>query len=159
MEKPLIDQLTGMGWTHPGRREAGQRQVTGRLRSQIYALNRDKHGKPWLDEQRIDQTLSALVRVVYGLLAEETASDGVIAAEQGQRLTDFARRLHGLARRQTTRRDFWRHPVDQYGNIRHHDHGSTFWRTVERAMPDASARRTRLRLSGYGLWLPESPVA
>jgi hypothetical protein len=27
---------------------------------------------------------------------------------------------------------------------------------VERAMPDAPARRTRLRLSGAGLWLPES---
>jgi type I restriction enzyme R subunit len=54
---------------------------------------------------------------LYGLLAEETTTDGVISEEQGQRLADFARRLYELAGRQTTRRDFWRHPVDQYGFI------------------------------------------
>jgi type I restriction enzyme, R subunit len=72
------------------------------------------------DPERADgvsHSLNQVESALYGLLAEETATDGVIAAEQGQRLTDFARRLHGLARRQTTRRDFWRHPVDQYGFI------------------------------------------
>ena len=65
------------------------------------------------DSPNLNQVESAL----YGLLAEETATDGVIGADQGQRLTDFARRLYELARRQTTRRDFWRHSVDQYGFI------------------------------------------
>jgi type I restriction enzyme R subunit len=61
--------------------------------------------------------LNQLESALYGLLAEETSTDGVIAAEQGQRLTGFAHRLHDLAATQTTRRDFWRHAVDQYGFI------------------------------------------
>lgn len=45
--------------------------------------------------------------------------------------------------------------VHELAHIHHHDHGHEFWRTVERAMPDAPDRRTRLRLAGPGLWLPE----
>lgn len=48
------------------------------------------------------------------MLAEETSSDGILGQEQGQRLADFVQRLHGLASVRTTRRDFWRHTVDQY---------------------------------------------
>ena len=65
----------------------------------------------------VSHSLNQVESALYGLLAEETATDGVITADQGQRLADFARRLHALAGRQTTRRDFWRHPVDQYGFI------------------------------------------
>lgn len=35
------------------------------------------------------------------------------------------------------------------------DHGSEFWRLVERAMPDCEARRDRLRRLGTDLWLPD----
>ena len=65
----------------------------------------------------ISPNLNQVESALYGLLAEETATDGVITDDQGQRLSDFARRLHELAGRQTTRRDFWRHPVDQYSFI------------------------------------------
>jgi type I restriction enzyme, R subunit len=86
VEKPLIDQLTGMGWTHlegakpgsvkptdparSGRTSFTEVFLTERLRSQIYAINRDKHGRPWLDEQRLDQTVNALIRVAGSSLLE-----------------------------------------------------------------------------------------
>ncbi|HEX4833113.1 MAG TPA: HsdR family type I site-specific deoxyribonuclease, partial [Trebonia sp.] len=57
--------------------------------------------------------LSPVESALYRLLAEETADDGVITADRGQQLGDFCRRLHKMAVRQTTRMDFWRHPVDQ----------------------------------------------
>jgi hypothetical protein len=72
------------------------------------------------DPERMRGTSHGLNQVesaLYGVLAEETSTDGVIAAEQGQRLAGFTHRLHDLAATQTTRRDFWRHTVDQYGFI------------------------------------------
>jgi type I restriction enzyme, R subunit len=57
--------------------------------------------------------LSRVESALYGLLAEETATDGVIDQQQGQRLADFSRQLYELAAARTTRKDFWRHPVDQ----------------------------------------------
>jgi type I restriction enzyme, R subunit len=86
VEKPLIDQLVGMGWTHlegappgsvtptdpekSGRAAFSEVFLTGRLRRQVYTLNRDKNGKPWLDEQRLDQAVSALTRVAGASLLE-----------------------------------------------------------------------------------------
>jgi type I restriction enzyme R subunit len=61
--------------------------------------------------------LNQVESALYGVLVEETSTDGLIAADQGLRLAGFARRLHDLAASQTTRRDFWRHTVDQYGFI------------------------------------------
>jgi len=50
---------------------------------------------------------------LYGLLAEETVTDGVIDRQQGKHLADFSKLLCELAVARTTRKDFWRHPVDQ----------------------------------------------
>lgn len=44
--------------------------------------------------------------------------------------------------------------VHEFGHVHQHDHGSNFWTIVERAMPDATARRTKLRKTGPYLWLP-----
>ncbi len=68
------------------------------------------------DSERDRDDSSALNRVesaLYSLLAEETATDGVIDQQQGQRLAGFSRQLYELAVARTTRKDFWRHPVDQ----------------------------------------------
>jgi type I restriction enzyme, R subunit len=86
VEKPLIDQLAGMGWRHlegappesvkptdparSGRAAFSEVFLTGRLRQQIYTLNRDKGGRPWLDQQRLDQAVSALTRVAGSSLLE-----------------------------------------------------------------------------------------
>jgi type I restriction enzyme, R subunit len=71
----------------------------------------------WNDESGAESAESAgLNRVelaLYGLLTEETATDGLGDEKRGQLLADFSRRLHEMAVRQTTRMDFWRHPVDQ----------------------------------------------
>ena len=41
-------------------------------------------------------------------------------------------------------------------HLRHSDHSPDFWSVVERAMPDYSVRRNRLRHLGPDLWLPEA---
>lgn len=68
------------------------------------------------DSERDRSDSSALNRVesaLYGLLAAEIVSDGVIDRQEGQRLAGFSRDLYELAVARTTRKDFWRHPVDQ----------------------------------------------
>jgi predicted metal-dependent hydrolase len=46
--------------------------------------------------------------------------------------------------------------VHELAHVRHHRHDEDFWRAIERPMPDHAARRTRLRLAGPGLWLPDA---
>jgi predicted metal-dependent hydrolase len=45
--------------------------------------------------------------------------------------------------------------VHELAHVRHPRHDEDFWRAVERPMPDYAARRTRLRLAGPALWLPD----
>jgi predicted metal-dependent hydrolase len=45
--------------------------------------------------------------------------------------------------------------VHELAHIRHPRHDEDFWRAVERPMPDYAGRRTRLRLVGPALWLPD----
>jgi predicted metal-dependent hydrolase len=47
--------------------------------------------------------------------------------------------------------------VHELAHLRQHDHGTEFWRRVERTMPDYQARRDRLRRLGPDLWLPDLP--
>jgi predicted metal-dependent hydrolase len=46
--------------------------------------------------------------------------------------------------------------VHELAHVRHPRHDEDFWRAVERPMPDFAARRTRLRLVGPTLWLPDA---
>ncbi|WP_190188663.1 M48 family metallopeptidase [Streptomyces minutiscleroticus] len=45
--------------------------------------------------------------------------------------------------------------VHELAHLRRGDHGSEFWRLVERTMPGYQDRRERLRRLGPDLWLPE----
>ena len=54
---------------------------------------------------------------LYGLLAQETATDGLPGTDFGQRLDVFSSALYKLAVARTKRRDFWRRPVDQNGFV------------------------------------------
>ncbi|MFZ0274919.1 MAG: SprT family zinc-dependent metalloprotease [Acidobacteriaceae bacterium] len=46
--------------------------------------------------------------------------------------------------------------VHELAHLRRSDHGPDFWCLVERAMPDYSIRRDRLRRLGPDLWLPRA---
>ncbi|PYG04003.1 type I restriction enzyme R subunit [Thioalkalivibrio sp. ALE21] len=72
VEKPLIDQLVGLGWTHlagsledPGvthRESFAQVVMEPVLRERVRAINL-RAGEPWLDEGRLDQVVSAVTRI------------------------------------------------------------------------------------------------
>ena len=46
--------------------------------------------------------------------------------------------------------------VHELAHVRHPHHDEDFWRAVERPMSDFAVRRTRLRLVGPVLWLPDA---
>ena len=57
--------------------------------------------------------LNPVEHALYGVLLEETATDGIVDEATGRRLGDVARWLHALAAEETHKVDFWRRPVDQ----------------------------------------------
>ena len=57
--------------------------------------------------------LNPVEHALYGMLLEDTATNGVVDEAAGRRLGDVARWLHALAADETQKVDFWRRPVDQ----------------------------------------------
>src|SRR6266568_4334561 len=86
VEKPLLVQLKGMGWTHlegappeafvptdpakSGRTSFSDVFLTERLRKQVNVLNQGPGGDPWLTGKRLDQAVNALARVAAPSLLE-----------------------------------------------------------------------------------------
>ena len=64
------------------------------------------------ERDRGDSSLNRVEEALYGVVLENTATDGVVTEQQGQKVADFVRRLYDLAATDTTRVDFWRRPVD-----------------------------------------------
>ncbi|MGH3504415.1 MAG: type I restriction endonuclease subunit R [Nocardioidaceae bacterium] len=85
-------------------KENWERQALA-LSDLIAGLERDEPDSPY--------GLGPVCSALYGVLLEDTATNGVIDEATGQRVADFARKIHALAVDETGRRDFWRKPVDQ----------------------------------------------
>ena len=64
------------------------------------------------ERDRGDSGLNRVEEALYGVVLENTVTDGIVSEQQGQKVADFVRRLHELAVADTTRVDFWRRPVD-----------------------------------------------
>ncbi|WP_084392188.1 type I restriction endonuclease subunit R [Nocardiopsis listeri] len=100
-EKPLIDQLTTMGWTlgeSDARSSFTQTLLELPLRAALRRINLDDNGDEWLDEGRIDQAISSLSRPqartlieineeLTGRLLVGTQVDGVEGWNGGRRQT------------------------------------------------------------------------
>ncbi|MBX6382498.1 MAG: type I restriction endonuclease subunit R [Microbispora sp.] len=86
VERPLIEQLKGMGWRHlegasPGALIPMQPYKSGRtsfveviledvLRAALHKINLDPQGRPWLDEGRISNAVNQLTRLPASNLLE-----------------------------------------------------------------------------------------
>jgi type I site-specific restriction-modification system R (restriction) subunit len=105
VEQPFLDQLTAMGWDHttgslddPGVTDRDSfRDVLLQtdLRDALHRINLDPEGRPWLDEGRITQAVSALQhrgtakrleasQAATELLLKGTVVDGVAGWDQGR---------------------------------------------------------------------------
>lgn len=98
-EKPLIDQLTTMGWTlaeNTGRSSPRETLLELTLRAALSRINTDDEGREWLDDSRLGQAVSALTRPqartlieineeLTGLLLTGTQVDGVEGWHGGRR--------------------------------------------------------------------------
>lgn len=86
VERPLIEQLKGMGWTHlegapyyaviptdaaeSGRTGFGEVILEQRLRDALLRINPGPDGKEWLDDTRISSAVNALTRIPVTSLLE-----------------------------------------------------------------------------------------
>ena len=80
VEIPFIEQLKGMGWDHiegdidvpylTERESFRDVLLTGRLRDAIKKINLDDGGRPWLDDDRVNEVVSRLKRITAPKLLE-----------------------------------------------------------------------------------------
>jgi type I restriction enzyme R subunit len=80
VEIPFIEQLKGMGWDHiegdidvpylTERESFRDVLLADRLRKAIKRINLDDNGNPWLDDDRVNQVVSALERISAPKLME-----------------------------------------------------------------------------------------
>ena len=80
VEKPLLDQLTGLGWqviegskSDPAVTERDSFRgsiLEDRLRSALLKIDQGPDGNPWLDESRLAEVVSSLTRAEVGKLIE-----------------------------------------------------------------------------------------
>lgn len=94
VERPLIEQLTKLGWSHiEGSKEdptvterTSFREVLlrDRLRAALRRINRDPEGREWLDDARLNQAVSALERIAAPRLIEanEAATNLLLSGTQ-----------------------------------------------------------------------------
>jgi type I restriction enzyme R subunit len=87
VEIPFIEQLKGMGWKHiegdidvpylTERESFRDVLLIGRLRKAIKEINLDDGGKPWLDDDRVNEVVSRLERITAPKLTVLSISIGV----------------------------------------------------------------------------------
>lgn len=80
VEIPFIEQLKEMGWEHiegdidvpylTERESFRNVLLAGRLRKAVKRINLDDNGNPWLDDERVNQVVSALERISAPKLME-----------------------------------------------------------------------------------------
>jgi type I restriction enzyme R subunit len=79
-EKPLLDQLVDLGWSHiegsksesdvTGRESFRESLIETRLREMLRKINAGPDGQPWLDDSRLSEAVSTLTRTETGKLIE-----------------------------------------------------------------------------------------
>jgi len=96
VQRPLIDQLVAMGWTatkgkldHPSathRRSFSEGLLLEDLRYALLRINTDHEGNPWMDDDRVNQAVSALEGVgELGLMEANRAATRLLLG--GARVT------------------------------------------------------------------------
>ncbi|MCZ4558172.1 HsdR family type I site-specific deoxyribonuclease [Rhodococcus maanshanensis] len=79
-EKPLLDQLAGLGWSHiegskseaaiTGRESFRESVIESRLQKALRRINPGPNDQPWFDDSRLSEAISALTRTETGKLIE-----------------------------------------------------------------------------------------
>ncbi|PKW14298.1 type I restriction endonuclease subunit R [Saccharopolyspora spinosa] len=114
VERPMIDQLVAMGWTHlpfaapgQGRQTFGDVILEERLRDVVKAINLDPDGRPWLDDERLTTIVNRVIR------EPEQGVQGNVAFTElltGAELTVVGRPDWDDGLRQPIKLVDWKHP-------------------------------------------------
>jgi type I restriction enzyme R subunit len=114
VEIPFIEQLKGLGWEHiegdtdvpylTERESFREVLLTDRLRKALMKINRDDEGRRWLDEDRVNQIVSAVERInatklmeanrdafdlLVGGIPVSAGADGESGREKTAKIIDF----------------------------------------------------------------------